>query len=83
MRSHPVSPPLMAKSLPMFAVGALLTLFTVTVTLSVADRPPGSVAVSVNVNVVFSITCGAVEVGAALFARPSVTAGVPPVCVQA
>ena len=78
-----VSPSLMAKSLPASAVGAALPSFTVTVTVSVADNPPGSVTVSVNVNAVFAVTCGAVKVGEDVDAPVNATVGVPPVCAHA
>ena len=71
------------KSLPASAVGAALPSFTVTVTVSVADRPPGSVTVNVNVNAVFPVTCGAVKVGAEVDAPVNAAVGVPPVWVQA
>ena len=77
-----MSPSLTVKSLPAFAVGAALSC-TVTVTVSVADWPPGSVAVSVNVNAALPVTCGAAKVGAEVDAPVNAAVGVPPVCVHA
>ena len=55
---------------------------TVTSTVSLA-LPPPAVTVSRNVRTVVADTCGAVNVGPAVSAPVSVTAGAPPVWVQA
>jgi hypothetical protein len=57
--------------------------FTLTVTVSVAVNPQGSVTVSLKTNVwhIASATCGAVNVGVKVLAPAKVT-GTPPTCVH-
>ena len=68
-------------SAPALAVGAVLSP-TVTVTVSVLAKPPGSVTVTLKVRAVSAATAGAVKVGFAAVALDRVTAG-PAVRVQA
>ena len=71
------------RSFPAFAVGGALYARTVTVTVSLADRPPESVTVNRNVRTASVVTCGVVKVGVAVLAPLRVTLGDPPVCVHA
>ena len=74
------------RSAPAFAVGAWLfaAVTTVTVTVSVALRPPGSVTVRVKVSAAFWVSpVGAGKLGVAVSAPVNVTVGLPPVCDQA
>src|SRR3989442_11959511 len=64
------------------AIGAWLTLFTVTVVVAAALVTRPSLTVTEKVRRVVVVTCGAVKSGEAAVALLSVTAG-PPVCVQA
>ena len=68
---------------PAFALGTSLSAFTVTVTVSLADSPPESVTVRVNVRSACVVSCGAENVGRAVAASLSATVGDPPVWVQA
>ena len=74
------------RSAPAFAVGAWLfaAVTTVTVTVSVALRPPGSVTARVKVSAVFWVSpVGAGKLGVAVVAPVKVTDGLPPVWDQA
>ena len=80
--SGTVAPSVTVRSSPASTEGAVLgESFTVMVTVSVAGRLPESVTVSVNVIFWVWPTLGAVNVGSAMAASDSVTAG-PLVCAH-
>ena len=77
------SPSSTVRLVPAFAVGGSLSARTVTVTVSLADNPPGSVTVNRKVRTVSEASCDMENVGRAVAASLSVTVGDPPVWVQA